>query len=743
MTRPAGRRPINTVAGATARSWAWLTSAALVVALAAVVARATTPEVLRDAWAAAPGGDPSHGPGPATGLAMDLVAAVPALLVLARRAVDRDYRLVPRRSHLALLGLTLWMAASVAWSSDRFAAVVSAAHFAAGGCLLWAASQVVRSWDRLRVCAAVALGLLVALAVHTAYYRAVDLADTRRYWAEYHQRFLDEHGWAADSFAAKQFELKLASGEQAAFFASANTLAAVGVLLTFAAAGLGVQHALADRDARWLALTGLAAAAGGWVLWVARSKTSVATPVVGVGVLAAYAAFGPQVRRNARAAYWAAVGGVAVTVAGVVGLGLLRHGLFPGHFGNSLDFRWKYWTASAAVVRDHPLLGVGWGNFGQSYLAHRVPDAAEEIKDPHNFGVRFTSELGIVGLALAVAWLLRLAWELTRPATAPLPPAGRPAGGGTLAAVAGLGIGLTVAATLDTSGGVIDAVAGVLRPLLLALAVGAGGLVGAMRSPDDLSADDRPGRWVYATLVVGLGLFLLHNAIDFAWFESGAAFAFMTLAGAALGMSPAPVPGPARPRAVAVVGLATAAVAWAAVAFGVFVPVALAGQSAASGDDVIRAAPPKDAAADAAAYRRAADAYAAAADLVPYDADLWTRAGRAALAGGDGGRARQWAAAAVAADPKLIDAHLLDAELRLRGGDAAGVRAAYDAVIALDPNDVPIRLHYAKVLDDLGDRPAAAAQYRAALAADDALPAAEPRRLPATDVTRLRRLAAP
>ena len=739
MTRTAGRsfnRSVSSSAADGSAVWAWVTRVALVLAVAVAVARLLTPDVVRDAAAVAPGSAPAgRDPAAGTGIALDLVAAVPALLVLARRAFDRDYRLAVRRSHWLLLALVVWMAASADWASDRYAAVVSAATFASAASLLWAASQLVRSWAAFRVVTGVALGLLLALAAHTAMYKFVDAADTQRYWAEHKQEFLNARGWAADSFLARQYEQKLTSGEQVAFYHSANTLASVGVLLLFAAGAIGVQRAMDDRDGRWLLLTAIAVAAGGWVLMVARSKTSLATPVLGVGVLSAWWLLRGTLRRRPGVAYAVGVGVVVVAVLGVVGLGLARGGLFPGHFSNSLDFRWKYWTAAAGVVRDHPIVGVGWDNFGRHYLAHRVPDAAEEIKDPHDFLVRFAAELGVVGLALVVAWLLRTAWELTRPRVIDLPASAMHVG--VVAWVVVVGMGLQLAASMDPSGGPVDVILRAMRPLLLGLTVLFGGLAAAMRSPQQTVVDDRPAPLAFAAVVVGLGLFLLHNTIDFGWFEAGPMTAFMLLIGAALGVAPAPASRPWS-RGWAIGGLAVAVVAWATVAVAVGVPIASAAVTTSAADDVVRTAAPEQA---RAAWRRASAGYAEAAAAVPYDGEAWARAARAAATGGDLPRARSLAATAAAVDPRLVEAWLLSADLALAAGDRPAARAAFDAAVALVPRDVPTRLHYADALDRMGDRSAAAAQYRAALSADAALPAGEPRRLSPDRVADVRRRA--
>jgi len=49
------------------------------------------------------------------------------------------------------------------------------------------------------------------------------------------------------------------------------------------------------------------------------------------------------------------------------------------------------------------------------YPEVRVPVASEEVQDPHNFFVRFFSELGAVGGVLAVAWMILLWWQMSRP----------------------------------------------------------------------------------------------------------------------------------------------------------------------------------------------------------------------------------------------------------------------------------------------------------------------------------------
>src|SRR2546427_13308797 len=85
-----------------------LTQAAFVITIALIIARALMPEILRDAMEAVPGGDTTpRGAGPATSLVLDLICWIPALLVLVRTIIEKDYVIRLRLSHVlfALLAL--------------------------------------------------------------------------------------------------------------------------------------------------------------------------------------------------------------------------------------------------------------------------------------------------------------------------------------------------------------------------------------------------------------------------------------------------------------------------------------------------------------------------------------------------------------------------------------------------------------------------------------------------------------
>src|SRR5207249_1230868 len=142
---------------------AWPTQAAFVLTLALVIARALMSETVRDAFEVVAAGSSAapRGPGPTTSLILDALCCVPALLVLFRRAIDRQYIVRWAWSQVLLGGLAVWAAVSIAWSSDKFIATIAAANTVAAAALVWSTAQLVRSWLRLRLLAGVCFGLLL------------------------------------------------------------------------------------------------------------------------------------------------------------------------------------------------------------------------------------------------------------------------------------------------------------------------------------------------------------------------------------------------------------------------------------------------------------------------------------------------------------------------------------------------------------------------------------------------------
>lgn len=736
----------------TSRARPGLTDIAFALALILVIVRMTIQENVRGDLLPVPGVSTGPAtPGPASGFVLDLLCCLPATLLLARRLIDRTFALRLTLSHFAMFALAGWTLASTLWASDKFLAVVSASHWAAALVLLWSASQLVRTWLRLRVLAAVGFGVLMVLLVQGYYYRFVDLPDFQRDWREHRADLLKQRGAAVDSLEATQIGRNIESGDVTGFNVSRNTYAAVLVLLIVLSAGIVAQR-LHDGDRPgWSAPILVIMAAALWMLYrYVQSKTAFATPVIGLILLASLWLRRHWLARHGKALYWSGVGLFALGVAAVVGHGMV-HGTLV-HI--SLTFRWWYWVGAARVFAHHPWLGVGWANFGLHYPAYRLPQAAEDPADPHSFLVRAFVELGIVGGVLMVGWMLRLWWELTAGAKAIFPaisrtgadpevisnpPLQKKTSGGRVSAkssgirflvlicLAAMALNCAVAIDWDQSNSWIFLE--LFKRALFLMALLTGMSVVAIRSFDRQELDDRPAPLLASAILVGMGLFLIHNLIDFSLFEPGPMFLFALLAGGVLGGRQHEPAARQHSRMAIFVAFILSGVGWIVAAGAGVWDVANAESLAQDADLQVRHNKPE----------RARDEYIQAFHLVPINADYAFRAEQAAVLGqGNPLMMRQLLDAAVEANPASVRYRLARAELEVSINDLSRARADYQQILRLDPNNIDLRLEYAKFLQSHGSPAEAREQYQAALAINNKRLPDEVRKLSPAAVNQIR-----
>jgi len=74
--------------------------------------------------------------------------------------------------------------------------------------------------------------------------------------------------------------------------------------------------------------------------------------------------------------------------------------------------RYDYWRIAWRVWREHPVLGVGAGNYPRSYYEQR--STAEDIEQPHSIELQALSELGVVGALLLAGFIAGIAWGVAR-----------------------------------------------------------------------------------------------------------------------------------------------------------------------------------------------------------------------------------------------------------------------------------------------------------------------------------------
>lgn len=153
---------------------------------------------------------------------------------------------------------------------------------------------------------------------------------------------------------------------------------------------------------RWsqLFLLGLALTLWLGALWFSESRAAILALAAGLGL-------GILLEpRLARWRWWLLAGGLAGAALLIVMVSLTGGRNILG----SLYSRLEYWQAGFTMFCQHPLAGVGWGEY---FPWHQLlkPENAEMARTPHCFVMKFASQAGIVGL-LASLVLLALPFRM-------------------------------------------------------------------------------------------------------------------------------------------------------------------------------------------------------------------------------------------------------------------------------------------------------------------------------------------
>lgn len=209
------------------------------------------------------------------------------------------------------------------------------------------------------------------------------------------------------------FEKRLRdSREPQGLFALANTLGgflAVGLILTVVTAAAHRHAKVGSGRAWWLTWIPLVVIIG-WCLLLTKSRTAWIGTAVGLSV---WSLGMGGVRISNRWLSRAALGLVALVF---LGWGLTKVGGLDRQVlteaPKSLQYRLQYWAATWPMIASHPWFGVGPGQFRSYYLQYKLPEASEEIADPHNIFLDVAASGGILALVGLFGCGLLLAQQL-------------------------------------------------------------------------------------------------------------------------------------------------------------------------------------------------------------------------------------------------------------------------------------------------------------------------------------------
>lgn len=459
-------------------------------------------------------------------------------------ALRRRARLRHPALAIAAAGLVAWLGVAAMYASDARAAQLAWLEQAALLAGVVMAASALSSPRALRLAVVVLAALAGLLSAKGIWQVAIEAPERVADFEMYRAQRLAAMGWQAGSAQARLIESRLRDASALGYFNLANVFASVLIVLTPVTAGLGI-----DKLAGYLrrpigappprkgevplpvlaALGTLLLACGALAAMVlTRSRAGVA---LGLAVLAGGGLALAGRRWLARRRRRAIAGGLVLFLllaGGVVALGLSRDAL-PG---KSLTFRWFYWTASGRIAADHPVRGVGPGNFPDAYLAHRRASAEEAVKAPHNVLLRAAAEGGLPAAVLTGGILLYAALGAMAPARAGvIQPRRAPAAwrAWQLALLASAGAGVVIASRtiFDVAGS-----AGALF-LLDALLPGAA-LAGALLVSGWTSRPFAPGPAVRTGLAAGAVGLIVHNLVSFSLAMPGSATLGWVSMGAAL-----------------------------------------------------------------------------------------------------------------------------------------------------------------------------------------------------------------
>ncbi len=614
-----------------------------------------------------------------------------------------------------------------------------------------AAGFVTMQLARRRSNRALVLAVLAALAVTMAakgyeqagYEIPERIADFRADPAKVFAR----QGLPPDSPQARMLVRRITDRATTGYFGLANVYASLLVVLLAAAGGLATQKVLSARLSRRTeprlrpgevhlptvaaAVSTLLAAAVVPALLLTESKGGIAAAAVAVVAAAGVMLWRRScaLHRRKLLAAWAAA--LLIGIGATTAVGLAR-GSLPSR---SMQVRWEYWIGASRIIARHPLWGVGPGNFGQAYLAYRLPAAAEGTKTAHNVLFDAASVYGLPGAAVYLAMLVWVFAALTRPARQEDARAPEGSAAGTIRWCALL-TAVVFAARLVWLG---DS-----EPLLVMLEAGMPALVFAVSllaaswAGRALAPGNLWGPLARIALVAGLAGFALHNLVSYTLWSPATATTFWVAAGAAAGGAEIRTRQPRRILAVATASLWLLALAAAGV--WLWGPVerrsALlrAAQWDYSGDHLVGAL----ANVRAAAATDRADGFAPA-DLARIYLEEVEQSPQS-LSREDLAEARHYAALAYRRSPTALNAILLARALWVEGADRPAALDMAKKAVALDPMNHRQRWEYAEMLQAAGRLREAMDQVREIRRIEQALPRDTDLRLTSRELDGIERL---
>jgi len=290
------------------------------------------------------------------------------------------------------------------------------------GLCFFLARQLVVGRRETRALVAVMIALAVALAGYGLYQYFYEMPATRAVYEADPDGALREAGMWFEPGSPQRvmFENRLQSTEPIATFALTNSLAGYLAPWLVVAAGIAIGAGWGRRRLGTPLAVAVCALPVAACLLLTKSRSGYIAVTLGLLLLLVL----PLVRMMFRwlrnhlgprlAVAGTAVGAtVAASIVVSLAVGLIAAAVAVGSLDpqvlseapKSLVYRVQYWESSVRMIADHPIAGCGPGNFQETYTIYKLPEASEEIADPHNFLLEIWATAGTPAMLAVVAVL--------------------------------------------------------------------------------------------------------------------------------------------------------------------------------------------------------------------------------------------------------------------------------------------------------------------------------------------------
>ncbi len=273
--------------------------------------------------------------------------------------------------------------------------------------------QLVTSAVQSRAVVAVMVALAICLSTHAYYQYFVSQPAFQKAYKADPVKFLKEAGYSTDkqSLERKHLEDRLYDRAPLSTFSLTNSLAGFLAPWLIVAAGIGLGEISKGGNRRALVAAAITALFVAGCLLLTKSRTAVLAASFGAVLLLLYGrrdGFKVGWKIPAIAAGLLVLIGLAVVIAGGLDAEVLSEA------PKALLYRIEYWRSTAAMILDHPLLGVGPGRFQSFFARYKLPEASETVSDPHNFLLEIWATAGTPALITLLLLLAAFATELWR-----------------------------------------------------------------------------------------------------------------------------------------------------------------------------------------------------------------------------------------------------------------------------------------------------------------------------------------